>query len=1031
MGIGLGFPETGFLQVNEEYCKFLGLPRDQLLNHPNPMQVVKDVTHPEDFEKDFAQFKRLMAGEIDSYQMEKRFIRKNGELRWGQLAVSAAPEPGGTRRYVIGHLIDITERKRAEEALRESEERFRVAFEGSPLGMALGTPEGGWQQTNRAFRDFLKRGPDDPVFKTNLAQQLQANTDAPDAVEHARLHQELVEGKRETFELEKRYHLEDGTSKWGSLHVATTRNADGSIKWLISQRLDITAQKLAELSLRDSEERFRAAFEHAPVALAISRFNAAGIQANVAMCEFLGYSKEEFAASGDRLQMIRDTSLPDDFAQELEAFEKLRTGQGDAYHSERRYIRSDGQVRWGSGTVSITRQPDGRVGYIIAQITDVTERKQTEEALRESETLFRTAFENAPIGIGITVPSMGWVQVNSALERFLGRPREQLLGRANMFDLVREITHPDDFEYNQSLFNAMEAGKTDGYQMEKRYVLPDGSLRWGLLNVAAARRADGSIAYMVSQIADVTALKEAEQALREREATLVAAQRITKLGSWRVDFKESPYGRDGTLRWSDETFRILGLTPGAATPTFGLLRERTHPDDRERVRTTWESAMDGHVPYSIEHRIVWGDGVERVVAQHSEVEYDERTGKPLVARGTVQDVTEQRELERKLLQSQKLESLGLLAGGIAHDFNNLLTGILGYASLALQRLPRESPLRNFVAQIEAGGKRAAELCQQMLAYAGRGRFDVKACAMNEIVSDTLPLVEVSISKKIELVVHLAERLPAVEVDATQIRQIVLNLVTNASDAIGQKAGRITVTTGVVKADREYLAQTYLSPALPEGRYVFLEVSDTGEGMTLDVQKKIFDPFFTTKFTGRGLGLAAVLGIVRAHQGALKVYSEPGQGTTMRLLLPAAAADVVPGNRQAATPWQGGGVALVVDDEDSVREVALRMMEALGYTTLAAKDGREAVELYRQNAGRVSLVLLDLTMPHMDGEETFRAIRAVNSSATVVLMSGFTEMESLDRFKDTGLAAFLQKPFSLDSLRSILQRTAPGAAAPSH
>jgi CheY-like chemotaxis protein len=237
-----------------------------------------------------------------------------------------------------------------------------------------------------------------------------------------------------------------------------------------------------------------------------------------------------------------------------------------------------------------------------------------------------------------------------------------------------------------------------------------------------------------------------------------------------------------------------------------------------------------------------------------------------------------------------------------------------------------------------------------------------------------------------------------------------------------------VTTGVVHADRAYLAQTYLSPALPEGRYVFLEVGDTGEGMTPEVQKKIFDPFFTTKFAGRGLGLAAVLGIVRAHHGALKVFSEPDQGTTMRLLLPAAASGVVAAPRNVPLPWQGGGVALVVDDEETVREVALRMMEALGFTTLAARDGREAVEIYRKNAARIRLVLLDLTMPQMDGEETFRAIRAINSSATVILMSGFTEMESLDRFRGTGLAAFLQKPFSLESLKEVVQRASPGASA---
>jgi CheY-like chemotaxis protein len=275
--------------------------------------------------------------------------------------------------------------------------------------------------------------------------------------------------------------------------------------------------------------------------------------------------------------------------------------------------------------------------------------------------------------------------------------------------------------------------------------------------------------------------------------------------------------------------------------------------------------------------------------------------------------------------------------------------------------------------------------------------------------------------------HLAEPLPPVEVDGSQIRQIVMNLVTNAADAIGNAAGRIAITSGVMQADRDYLAQTYLAPDLPEGSYVFLEVSDTGTGMSPEVRKKIFDPFFTTKFAGRGLGLAAVLGIVRAHRGALKVYSEPGRGSTLRLLLPAATGALPRAGAPAPAVWRGEGLALVIDDEASVRGVAARLLESLGFTVAAAADGREGVASFRAQAQPVRLVLLDLTMPHMDGEETFHALKEIDPGVTVVLMSGFTQQEALDRFAGSGLAAFLQKPFTLASLRETLQGIFAGRA----
>lgn len=384
---------------------------------------------------------------------------------------------------------------------------------------------------------------------------------------------------------------------------------------------------------------------------------------------------------------------------------------------------------------------------------------------------------------------------------------------------------------------------------------------------------------------------------------------------------------------------------------------------------------------------------------------------------------DRQQIERKLLETQKLESLGVLAGGIAHDFNNLLTGILGNASLARMDLSDTSPLMPVIEQIESATHRAADLCKQMLAYSGKGRFVVQHLNLNQLVGDTTHLLNISINKNCVLHFNLAKTLPAITVDATQIRQIIMNLVINASEAIGARSGVIAISTGVARVDHDYIATLLHPGGITPGDYVFLEVSDNGAGMNPSTLAKIFDPFFTTKFTGRGLGLAAVLGIIRGHKGALKVYSELDRGTTFKILLPcsdATAEKILSAPPMAEPVWRGQGTVLVVDDEETVRTVTARILETLGFTVVLASDGREALEIYRREPSRFAIVLLDLTMPHMDGEETFRQLRHLNPGVRVVLMSGFNQQEAVSRFTGKGLAGFVQKPFEVGSIMSAVR-----------
>lgn len=382
---------------------------------------------------------------------------------------------------------------------------------------------------------------------------------------------------------------------------------------------------------------------------------------------------------------------------------------------------------------------------------------------------------------------------------------------------------------------------------------------------------------------------------------------------------------------------------------------------------------------------------------------------------------ERRRLEDQMRHTQKLESLGLLAGGIAHDFNNLLVGILGNADLALRSDdPRQ--MRTLLQRIRTASVRAAELTGQMLAYSGKGPFIVKPLDLSGIASEMADLMNVTVSKNTHLVFDLASSLPAVEGDAAQIRQVVMNLITNAADAIGDTAGTIRLKTSVIDADRAFLSSMWVDDALSPGRYVCLEVTDTGIGMDETTRAKLFDPFFTTKAKGRGLGLSAVVGIVRSHGGAIRVASEPGKGSSFRVFLPATDREVTPEVAQppAATEWRASGTVLIADDEPRVRQVLSMMLTDIGFKVLEAESAHACLETYRKHADAINAVMVDLMMPGGGGGEVVRTLRAEGHAVPVVVSSGYSEDAVGQELRSDPKLAFLEKPFDFQTFVRTLK-----------
>jgi hemerythrin-like metal-binding protein/PAS domain S-box-containing protein len=384
----------------------------------------------------------------------------------------------------------------------------------------------------------------------------------------------------------------------------------------------------------------------------------------------------------------------------------------------------------------------------------------------------------------------------------------------------------------------------------------------------------------------------------------------------------------------------------------------------------------------------------------------------------ITDITESKEAERAHLQDQKLESLGILAGGLAHDFNNLLGAMEGNVELAKLVAPAEGRVLPYLQTLEGLIDRSSSLVQQILAYAGRGSATITTLDLNLQVEELTRLLRASLSRRAALRLFPEPELPPIRGDRAQIQQVIMNLVLNASEAVDLHSGVITIRTGREDLDEAAIRATYRGQALEPGPHVFLEVADDGPGIPADVLERIFDPFFTTKFAGRGLGLSAVLGTLKAHHGGIQVHSGPGEGTSFRLVFPAAPPGEVPETvedhdfEEAISAYQGTGAVLVVDDEEPIRATAVQALRHLGFETLEAGDGLEALQVFEANRDRLRLILMDLTMPRMDGEETYRALRSLGMLIPVILTSGFCEADVLDHFRGKGIAGFLQKPYRL-------------------
>ncbi len=608
----------------------------------------------------------------------------------------------------------------------------------------------------------------------------------------------------------------------------------------------------------------------------------------------------------------------------------------------------------------------------------------------------------------------GWpVEYVSDGIRQLGYEPEALTSGAVPY---AKLVHPDDLgRVSDEVRRYSEQGLAE-FTQEYRILSATGEVRWIDDRTFIRRDGAGRITHYQGIVLDITERKRAEEALARSEAELSAALSVASMGCWQLDLDRMEFTFD------DRYYRLHGVTAaevgGHHMSAEEFARSWVHPDDAHHVRRSIERALASTDPsYQSHHeaRILRKDRDPRWVNVWFQVERD-ATGRPIRLHGVNQDITERKRAEEALVHAQKLESLGVLAGGIAHDFNNLLTGILGNLSLAVADLPQLSPAREAIDSAQAAAQRAAELTRQILAYAGKGRYQTATVDLGELVEQNADLLRAAVSHRIGIEIERGRERQPVEVDPSQIRQVILNLVTNGGEAIGERGGTLTVKTGVRDCDARLLAASRIDRKPEPGRFAFLEVRDSGSGMDAEVVRRLFDPFFSTKFTGRGLGLPVVYGIIRAHGGAILLETSPGIGTAITVLIPAVPTPAA-GREVAAS---SAGTILIVDDEPVVIEVCGRMLRRLGYDVVTAADGVAALQLFDRHRAAVRCVILDLTMPRMDGVEAFRELRRRDCSVPVLLASGYSEPIATEDLIGEGLAGFVQKPFQLTDLKRKLE-----------
>ncbi|MCX6135365.1 MAG: PAS domain S-box protein [Ignavibacteriales bacterium] len=886
--------------------------------------------------------------------------------------------------------------------LRESEERYRTLFEGANDAILILNEHGFVECNSMALTVFGCRDRSELIGKGPWDFSPPQQPDGSDSKDKAQLIvRDVLKGNNQRSNWK---HFRKGGTIFDA-EVSLSRLEQGREEFAQAIVRDVTERSAAENALRRSDERYRLLFNSIQDGVFVHGLMKDGLpgrflEANEAACRRLGYSREELL----KLSPI-DIDAPDTVSSVPDAMGKV-VRDGSATW-EGAHIAKDGlriPVEISNTLFTLEGKPT-----ILATVKDITERKVVGNALRESEEKFRTIVETTSEWIWGLSKDGVHTYSNPAVESILGYRPADIIGVA-----ASTMMHTDDWEKIGRLLPECIRERKGWRDLVVRWRHKNGSFRYLESNATPVINQRGEVIGFRGADRDITDRKQMEDRLRMSEEYYRTLVETSPDAIIIID----PNGYISFV--SPRAYELFGVPPG--NPAIGSsFLDWIPPQGRRAASSLLRKSLSGEMKLAAleiaalrhDQSTFWAEVSSSALMSSK----GEARGLLLVCR----DISARRETEQALLQAQRTESIAVLAGGIAHDFNNLLQAILGQAHLALSKLPGGSAGRGNIEKAEKAAERAAELTRQLLAYSGQGKLTMRPTDINLMVRDNKHLLESAIPRNIALELSLSEQSLYVNGDGAQIQQVLMNLVINAAEAYEGRNGSIRLKTSLRTIGGEDVGRwTRAGAEIDPGVYAEFEITDKGCGMDQETAAKVFDPFFSTKFTGRGLGLAAVLGIVRGHRGALQVESTKGIGTTFRAAFPQTEQSMQSDQRQAPESEPAfGKTVLLIDDEEVVRDVFAETLTDVGWNVLTAADGESGLRIFKDNQTHIALIVLDLSMPVMDGAETFRRLKAIDSSVKVVLSSGYGEEEAIGRFEGLGLSGFLQKPYRWNMLKETL------------
>jgi PAS domain S-box-containing protein len=887
----------------------------------------------------------------------------------------------------------LDEQKLAEEALRESEERYRGLFEGSPYPMLiydwetlrfLGVNDAAVEFYGYPRAEFLQLTLPD----LHPAEDLLAL--------HAHLQGNPPVGKVGVW----RHRRKDGTVLDVEIFAHYTRFGRRKARFVLAH--DISEQKRAEQALRRAEERYRNIFENATEGIFQTTPDGRYLRANPALARINGY-----ASADELVREVADIAgqIYVDPARRDEFLRRMRQ-QGYVKDFEYRLRRKDGQIIWVSENARAVYDDRGRIVCFEGTVQDISERKRAEEDLQRTNQTLKALIAASPLAI-LAIDPNGLVQSwNQAAERIFGWSEAEVLGKPS------PLSPPALREQSLALRRRVLAGESFA-DFQTRRQRKDGTLIDVSISAAPLYDAQGQVSGIMAVVADITARKQAEEALRESEERFRQMAENIREVFWMTDPKQTRY-----YYVSPAFEAIWGRPRQHVYHQPYLWIDAIDPQDRQRVLSASAQASGG---YDVEYRVIRPDGSVRWIWDRA-FPIKDSAGRVYRLVGIAEDITEHKRLEEQLVHAQKMEAVGRLAGGVAHEFNNLLTVILGYSDMVLSQLSPADPSREMVGIMKQAGERAARLTRQLLAFSRKQLVKPKLLDLNTIADAMDAMLRRLIGEDIRLVTQPSPRPAWIRADPGQVEQVIMNLIVNARDAMPD-GGQITLQIQEVTLDAD------AHPDVRPGCYVMLAVRDTGLGMDAETKLHLFEPFFTTKEVGKGtgLGLATVYGIVKQNDGHIEVESEPGSGSVFRVFLPR----VEPSDTEDKTDTtirkspMGNETVLLVEDEDTVRALAKDSLEKCGYTVLAASQGEEALELSARHPGAIHLLLADVVMPGMGGRQLAERLAADRPGLKVLYMSGYLDDEIVRLGVLEANTPFLHKPFKPVALARTVREVLDG------